>query len=367
MAPLVQILQDDARFRSVVCVTAQHRQMLDQVLNLFDIIPDYDLDIMTDKQDLFHITVRGLTGLRKVLMAEKPDMVLVQGDTTTCLTGALSAFYLQIPVGHIEAGLRTFDLKSPFPEEANRSLTAKIADFHFAPTEKEKVNLINENVSEKRIWVTGNTVIDALLFTRKKVKNSDFGEDTFGSATGVIRAGRPFVLITGHRRENMGRNLAHICSAVKQMALKFPGWSFIYPVHLNPRVKSAVHSHLGNSRNIHLIPPLEYSPFVHAMENARFIITDSGGIQEEAPSLGKPVLVTREHTERTQALAAGTIHLVGADSEKIIARSTELINDDENYLQSTSFYNPYGDGDASKRIVEIIAQAPFPKEIRKTT
>ena len=313
MAPVVRALAADPAFESRVCVTAQHRQMLDQVLDLFAITPDYDLDIMQKDQDLFDVTSRVLLGLRDVLRADKPDLVLVQGDTTTCFAGSLAAFYLQIPVGHIEAGLRTHNIHAPFPEEANRAMTSRIAALHFAPTVRSRQNLLDEGIAEKTIHVTGNTVIDALLWVRNKVAARQDWPGVFGSAEEIIRERRPYVLITGHRRENFGQGFQDVCEAVATLAADHPEVHFIYPVHLNPNVQQPVYSVLGAKNNVHLIAPLDHAPFVHAMDCARLIITDSGGVQEEAPSFGKPVLVMRETTERPEAVDAGTVLLVRTD------------------------------------------------------
>ena len=354
MAPVVRALAADSAFESRVCVTAQHRQMLDQVLELFDITPDYDLDIMRDNQDLFDVTSRVLLGLRDVLLAEKPDMVLVQGDTTTCFAGSLAAFYLQIPVGHIEAGLRTGNLLAPFPEEANRAMTSRVAALHFAPTEQSRRNLLAENIGEKIIHVTGNTVIDALLWVREKVRVKSDWHGIFGSAEQVILERRPYILITGHRRENFGQGFLDLCQAIATLAARHPDIHFVYPVHLNPNVQQPVYSILGDMENIHLIAPLDYAPFVYAMDGARLILTDSGGVQEEAPSFGKPVLVMRETTERPEAVDAGTVLLVGTDKERIIAETERLLVDRELYQKMADKPNPYGDGTAAERIRQIL-------------
>lgn len=354
MAPVVRLLASDPQFESKVCVTAQHRQMLDQVLELFAIKPDYDLDIMKQDQDLFDVTSRVLLGVRGVLKAERPDLVLVQGDTTTCFAGALASFYLQIPVGHIEAGLRTGNIYAPFPEEANRGMTSRVAALHFAPTEVSRQNLLDEKIDAKKIWVTGNTVIDALLWVRDKVASEQYLPNVFGTAEEIIRANKPYVLITGHRRENFGKGFQDLCEAIATLAIKHPDVHFIYPVHLNPHVQQPVYSVLGGKDNVHLIPPLDYAPFVYAMDRARLILTDSGGVQEEAPSLGKPVLVMRETTERPEAVAAGTVILVGTDKERIIRETERLLSDENQYQQMARKHNPYGDGKATKRIVEVL-------------
>ena len=357
VAPVVQTLAGDPAFEVKVCVTAQHRQMLDQVLDLFAIIPDYDLDIMQDNQNLFDVTSRVLLGLRGVLRAEEPDLVLVQGDTTTCFAGSLAAFYLQIPVAHIEAGLRTGNIYSPFPEEANRAMTSRVATLHFAPTEQSRQNLLAEGIAEDTIHVTGNTVIDALLWVRDWVAVKKDWPGVFGSAEEVIREGKPYVLITGHRRENFGRGFQDICEAIGTLAAQHPEIHFIYPVHLNPNVQQPVYSLLGAKENVHLITPLDYAPFVHAMDCARLILTDSGGVQEEAPSFGKPVLVMRETTERPEAVDAGTVLLVGTDKQRIITETRRLLADQDFYKQMADSPNPYGDGKAAERIKQILRSA----------
>jgi len=350
MAPVVHALAADPFFESRVCVTAQHRQMLDQVLKLFRIVPDYDLDIMEDNQDLFDLTSRILQGLRNVLCCEKPDMVLVQGDTTSCFAAGLAAFYLQIPVGHVEAGLRTGDIYAPFPEEMNRAMSSKIASLHFSPTEQARRNLLNENIAPETIHVTGNTIIDALLWVRDNgAIRRDFS-GVFGSAEDVIRRHGPYVLITGHRRENFGQGFLNICQAIAALADRYRDVHFIYPVHLNPNVRQPVCSLLAGKDNVHLIEPLDYAPFVHVMDCARLILTDSGGVQEEAPSLGKPVLVLREKTERPEAVAAGTALLVGTDKERIIRETERLLVDRSFYKKMADRPNPYGDGRAAVRI-----------------
>lgn len=342
MAPVIKSLASDSKFQSKVCVTAQHRQMLDQVLELFEITPDYDLDIMKQNQDLYDVTSRVLIGVRQVLQVESPDLVLVQGDTTTCFAGALAAFYMQIPVGHIEAGLRTHNLYAPFPEEANRAMTSRIASLHFAPTEKSKENLLMENIGAENVHVPGNTVIDALLWVRDKVAGTNSWHDVFSSASDIIESKKPYVLITGHRRENFGNGFKHVCEAISILAAKHPDVHFIYPVHLNPNVQRPVYSLLGQQKNIHLIAPLDYAPFVYAMDRAHLILTDSGGVQEEAPSLGKPVLVMRDTTERPEAVKTGTVILVGTNKEKIISQTDLLLSDTKTYQRMSTAHNPYG-------------------------
>ncbi len=354
MAPVVKALEADPAFESRVCVTAQHRQMLDQVLDLFEITPDHDLDIMQENQDLFDVTSRVLLGLRNILQTERPDMVLVQGDTTTCFAGSLAAFYLQVPVGHIEAGLRTGNIYSPFPEEANRAMTSRLAELHFAPTERSRKNLLAEKIEDDSIHVTGNTVIDALFWVRKIVADKRDWSDVFGTAEKIILERKPYVLITGHRRENFGKGFQDVCEAIATLATHHPDIHFIYPVHLNPHVQQPVYSILGTRKNIHLIAPLDYAPFVYAMDNARIILTDSGGVQEEAPSFGKPVLVMRDTTERPEAVEAGTVFLVGTDTQRIIAETERLLADQEFYKQMAARENPYGDGKAAARITHIL-------------
>ncbi|MGB5325436.1 MAG: UDP-N-acetylglucosamine 2-epimerase (non-hydrolyzing) [Pseudomonadales bacterium] len=361
MAPVVRALADDARIDAKVCVTAQHRQMLDQVLELFAILPDYDLDIMRANQDLFDLTARILTGMRDVLDKAKPDLVLVHGDTTTCFAVGLAAFYRQIPVGHVEAGLRTGDMRAPFPEEANRSLVARLCSLHFAPTELSKNNLLGEGITDSDITVTGNTVIDALLWVREKL--GDYGDDVWRRALGdavfarLSADTRELVLITGHRRENFGQGFVDLCSAIKSLALAHPGWEFVYPVHLNPNVQKPVFEILSGLDNVALIEPQDYLPFTWLMNRASLILTDSGGIQEEAPSLGKPVLVMRDVTERPEAIEAGTVRLVGTDAAKIVANVEEVMLDKKIYQQMSRAHNPYGDGLAAGRILEAICRS----------
>ena len=358
MAPVVLALQEADGFESRVCVTAQHRQMLDQVLDLFEISPDYDLDIMQQGQDLFDVTSRSLLGLREVLQRDKPDLVLVQGDTTTCFTAALAAFYKHIPVGHVEAGLRTGDLEAPFPEEANRSLVSRIAAYHFAPTERSRENLLAEGIANSDIWVTGNTVIDALLIVRNKVETYTatywqryFDEALFKRITDL---GRKMILVTGHRRENFGQGFVDLCSAIRDTAVSHPDWDLIYPVHLNPNVQRPVHEILGGHDNIFLIEPQDYAPFAWLMIHSDLILTDSGGVQEEAPSLGKPVLVMREVTERPEAVEAGTVKLVGTDTRKIVNGIDEIFSDNDTYQSMSQAHNPYGDGFAASRILDAL-------------
>ena len=359
MAPVVLALAESERFDSRVCVTAQHRQMLDQVLNLFDIKPDYDLNVMQQGQDLFDVTAKTLLGLRDILTEDKPDLVLVQGDTTTCFAAALAAFYEHIPVGHIEAGLRTGNLQAPFPEEANRSLVGCIAAYHFPPTESSRQNLLAEGVSDERIWVTGNTVIDALLMVRDKVDqySPDYWRASFGDLLYqcIADKSRKMILITGHRRENFGKGFIDLCSAIRDIAAQHQDWDLIYPVHLNPNVQKPVGNILSGQSNIHLIEPQDYAPFVWLMNHSDMILTDSGGLQEEGPSLGKPVLVMRTVTERPEAIDAGTVELVGTDRKRIVAGVERVMGDPEVYKQMSRAHNPYGDGKAVARILGALS------------
>lgn len=367
MAPLVkELARYPDRFRSVVCVTGQHRQMLDQVLHIFDIVPDYDLDIMQQGQDLYDVTSRVLLGMRRVLRECRPDIVLVHGDTTTSTAAALAAFYEQIPVGHVEAGLRTHDIYSPWPEEMNRQLTGRLASLHFSPTQLSRDNLLAEGISAERITVTGNTVIDALYMVVDKIK-SDAELDRrleqtlhdAGYDIGRLAGGRRLVLITGHRRENFGDGFIHMCQAIKDLSLRYrEGVDFVYPMHLNPNVRQPIHKVFGddlsNLGNMFFIEPLEYLSFVYLMEKADIVLTDSGGIQEEAPGLGKPVLVMRDTTERPEALSAGTVHLVGTDYDRIVEEVSQLLDDRAAYERMSKAVNPYGDGLASGRIIAAL-------------
>ena len=364
MAPLVKEFQKHpGEFRTTVCVTGQHREMLDQVLHIFDIRPDYDLNIMKQGQDLYDVTARVLTGMRDVLKEAVPDVVLVHGDTTTSTAAALAAFYQQIPVGHVEAGLRTYNIYSPWPEEMNRQLTGRIATYHFAPTPLSKSNLLKENVSESMVTVTGNTVIDALYWVVGKIK-SDRQLDSeleavlkdAGYDVSRLAGGKRLVLITGHRRENFGDGFISMCTAIKDLTQKYPDVDFVYPMHLNPNVRRPIHEVFGedltNLGNMFFIEPLEYLSFVYLMEKSAIVLTDSGGIQEEAPGLGKPVLVMRDTTERPEALDAGTVKLVGTDYDKIVSSVSGLLDDKAAYEKMSKAVNPYGDGLACGRIVE---------------
>lgn len=349
MAPLVKKLNEDPDIESVLCVTAQHRQMLDQVLELFELTPDYDLNIMKPNQTISMITANVLTGMEPVLQKEKPDMVLVHGDTSTTFVTALAAFYQQIPVGHVEAGLRTYDKYSPFPEEINRVLTGHIAELHFAPTERNRRNLLAENISDDHIVITGNTVIDALLQVADKPY--EFEDETLQS---LDFEHKRVITVTCHRRENLGENMEHIFTAIRDIAAEFDDVEIVYPVHMNPKVRDTAGRILGQSHNVHLIEPLQYQPFVNLMARSYFIITDSGGMQEEAPSLGKPVLVVRRETERPEAIEAGTVKLAGVERDTIYAMAKELLTDKAAYDTMAHAANPYGDGKACDRIVAAL-------------
>lgn len=354
MAPLVLDMKANSGIDVSVCVTAQHREMLDQVLDLFDIKPDFDLDIMSPGQGLTEITSRILAGLKPVYEEVKPDVVLVHGDTSTTLAATLAAFYQQIPVGHVEAGLRTGNILSPWPEEGNRKLTGAIASLHFAPTETSQQNLLNEGVSESNIWVTGNTVIDALLMVKDKVTQDDNLRSSLSKQFPWRDTNKRMVLITGHRRESFGDGFEQICKAISQSAQAFPDVQFVYPMHLNPNVRGPVNKYLSGIENVFLIEPLDYLPFVYLMVQSDIILTDSGGIQEEAPSLGKPVLVMRDTTERPEAVDAGTVKLVGTDAELISSELSSLLSDPERYDAMALAHNPYGDGHACKKIIDVI-------------
>ena len=366
MAPLVKEFQKQPkRVETVVCVTGQHREMLDQVLKIFDIKPDYDLNIMKQGQDLYDVTARVLTGMRDVLKEVKPDVVLVHGDTTTSTAAALAAFYQQIPVGHVEAGLRTHNIYSPWPEEMNRLLTGRLATYHFSPTPLSRNNLIKESVNDRNIIITGNTVIDALYWVVDKIKNNkeldNELEDILSKAgydVNRLNNGKKLVLITGHRRENFGDGFINMCTAIKDLTVKYPDLDFVYPMHLNPNVRKPIHEVFGENlsglKNMFFIEPLEYLSFVYLMEKSSIVLTDSGGIQEEAPGLGKPVLVMRDTTERPEALDAGTVKLVGTDYNKIVNEVSSLIDDKAAYEKMSKAVNPYGDGLACGRIVNAL-------------
>ena len=366
MAPLVKEFQKYPEiFKTIVCVTGQHREMLDQVLRLFKIVPDYDLNIMKSGQDLYDVTVRILIGMRDILKNSQPDIVLVHGDTTTSTAAALTAFYQQIPVGHVEAGLRTYNIYSPWPEEMNRQITSRIAKYNFAPTSLSKENLMRENVNGNKIFVTGNTVIDALYWVIDRIKQDKALENNLQSV--LVKSGydvnrlvkdKRLVLITGHRRENFGEGFIHMCMAIRELKDKYPEVDFVYPMHLNPNVRKPIHKifgeNLNNLGNMFFIEPLEYFSFVYLMEKSYMVLTDSGGIQEEAPGLGKPVLVMRETTERPEAISAGTVELVGTDYNMIINGVSSLLEDEATYKKMSKAINPYGDGFACRRIVDIL-------------
>lgn len=354
MAPLVKHLMDDDEVHCGVCVTAQHREMLDQVLRLFDIRPDYDLNVMKPGQDLYELTSNILTGMKAVLDSFTPDLVLVHGDTSTTLATTLAAYYKQIPVGHVEAGLRTGNLYSPWPEEANRKVTGALAALHFAPTERSRQNLLDEGVREDSVIVTGNTVIDALLSIRSRLQSDALLRRHAAQEIPYDIGGRRIVLVTGHRRESFGEGFERICTALAQIAKRHPDVDVVYPVHLNPNVQEPVGRLLKGIDNVHLIEPLDYLPFVHLMDSAYLILTDSGGIQEEAPSLGKPVLVMRETTERPEAVDAGTVQLVGTSIERLVSSTSTLLEDSSVYLAMSRAHNPYGDGAACARITRAI-------------
>ena len=354
MAPLVHALAKDPHFEAKVCVTAQHREMLDQVLKLFSIVPEYDLNIMQPGQGLTEITCRILEGLKPVLESFKPDVVLVHGDTTTTMAASLAAFYQRIPVGHVEAGLRTGDLSSPWPEEGNRTLTGHLATYHFAPTETSRQNLLRENIADNRITVTGNTVIDALFWVRDRVLSDEALHNELTQRYPFLANGKKMILVTGHRRESFGRGFEQICHALAEIAANNPDVQIVYPVHLNPNVSEPVKRILGHVENVILIEPQDYLPFVWLMNRAWLILTDSGGIQEEAPSLGKPVLVMREMTERPEAVSAGTVCLVGTDSQRIVNEVTRLLQDESAYQAMSRAHNPYGDGHAGHRILSAL-------------
>ncbi len=353
MAPVVKEFKKNIEtFETKVCVTAQHREMLDQVLHFFKIVPDYDLDLMKPNQNLYSLTGDIINGMKPILEEFKPDYVLVHGDTTTSTASALAAFYSGAKVGHVEAGLRTYNKLAPFPEEINRQLTGRIADYHFSPTSMSKANLLSEKTNEDSIVVTGNTVIDALLES-VNIVNSITDNDDIKKLEAIIDSGKKLVVVTGHRRENHGQGFLNICDALSTLAKK-DDVQVVYPVHLNPNVQKPVYSILGDNPNIHLIDPLPYEAFIWLMDKAYLIITDSGGVQEEAPSLGKPVLVMRDTTERPEAVEAGTVILVGANKDKILREATDLLNNMERYQEMSTLHNPYGDGKASQRIVEFL-------------
>ena len=361
MAPVVKAFKKDIEhFETKVCVTAQHREMLDQVLEIFEITPDYDLNIMKEGQDLYDITSRVMLGMRDILYDYKPDIVFVHGDTTTSTATALASFYEKIPVAHVEAGLRTHNIYSPWPEEMNRQITGRLTTYHFTPTEKSKQNLLNENVQADKIFVTGNTVIDALHWVLNKIENEKgleqriLNELNFKFESTINLEDSKIILVTGHRRENFGTGFLNICEALKKVALSYPEVHIIYPVHLNPNVQKPVYELLVGINNIHLIKPLEYLPFVYLMSKSFFVLTDSGGIQEEAPGMGKPVLVMRDTTERPEAVIAGTVRLVGTSQNEIVKWCSVLLDGIDVYDSMAKANNPYGDGKASERIIEFM-------------
>ena len=361
MAPVVLALNAHPDFVSRVCVTGQHRQMLDPVLALFEIEPHHDLNIMTPGQDLFDMTSRVLLGLRYVIRAEKPDMVLVQGDTTSCFAAALAAFYEGVVIGHVEAGLRTSNLRLPFPEEAYRAMVSRIADYHFAPTQSSNQNLLREGIAPEKIWVTGNTVIDALIWVRNRIARyspttwqSLFGNELYSR---IVDRERKLILVTAHRRESFGLPFHNMCRAISELAQSHMDWDFVYPVHLNPHVQHSVDELLAGLGNVHLIKPLDYAPFVWLMDQSTLVLTDSGGVQEEAPSMGKPVVVMREVTERAEAMAAGTVRLVGTQKIAIKTAVEALLGEQHVYASMAKRHNPYGEGKAALRIVEVLAVA----------
>ena len=357
MAPLVHALQAQVGMDAKVCVTAQHREMLDSVLSIFDIDPDYDLNIMKSGQSLTELSSRILVGLEDVLKSFEPDVVLVHGDTSTTLSASLAAFYQKIDIGHIEAGLRTYDLYSPWPEEANRQLTSVITKWHFAPTETAASYLKQEMVSDRSIFVTGNTVIDALFYIKNKINNSAELKEQMQQQFHMLDLDKKRVLITGHRRENFGEGFENICKALKRLAQRYPDVEFVYPVHMNPNVQKPVYQHLDGLSNIKLIDPQEYLPFVWLMQQSYLILTDSGGIQEEAPSLGIPVLVMRDTTERPEAVEAGTVRLVGTEEDSIVEHVAQLLDNDVMHSKMSKAHNPYGDGHSCEHIVKVLKDA----------
>ena len=356
MAPLIKKLRSDARFETKVCVTAQHREMLDQVLDIFNIVPEFDLDLMKSGQTLPELTSRILVGMTEVYDSFTPDIVLVHGDTATTFAAALSAYYAKIPVGHVESGLRTGDLYSPWPEEANRKLTGALASIHFAPTETSKGNLLAENIDKKNIFVVGNTVVDALFLAKEILESDKELLSEIELMFDYLKKDKKLILITGHRRESFGGGFERICKSIREIAINNPGVQIVYPVHLNPNVQEPVNRLLSDIDNVYLIDPLEYLPFIFLMNLSEIILTDSGGIQEEAPSLGKPVLVMRDNTERPEAVKAGTVKLVGTQVQNITSEIQLLLDDSQTYKAMSVAHNPYGDGDACQRICEILGQ-----------
>ncbi|MBV9548136.1 MAG: UDP-N-acetylglucosamine 2-epimerase (non-hydrolyzing) [Alphaproteobacteria bacterium] len=362
MAPLCHALRAAPDFETLICVTAQHREMLDQVLNIFAIRPDIDLNIMRPGQDLFDVTTHVLLGMRDALREHSPEAMLVHGDTTTAMTAAIAGFYAGVPVGHVEAGLRTYDLRAPFPEEFNRQIVSKVTRWHFAPTELNRSNLLAEKVDPAAITITGNTVIDALFWMLDQIKADPARaariDGFLGERLSFDWGNCPFVLITGHRRENFGDGFLQICQALKDLARRHQDIHFVYPVHLNPNVQKPVNEILAGQDNVHLLAPLDYEPFVRLLQHCRLVLTDSGGVQEEAPSLGKPVLVMRNVTERPEAIAAGTVKLVGADHDRIVTGVSELLDSEASYNAMARAHNPYGDGQACGRICDVLRNLP---------
>jgi UDP-N-acetylglucosamine 2-epimerase (non-hydrolysing) len=357
MAPLIMAFQKRQDvFETKVCITAQHREMLDQVLSFFEIIPDFDLDLMKPDQNLYTLTADIIVGLKPVLESFKPDFVYVHGDTTTTMAAGIAAFYSGAKVCHVEAGLRTHNKRSPFPEEVNRSIAGRVCDYHFAPTTLSRNNLLNENIASERILVTGNTVIDALQFSVQKVTKTGFEDEEISALKNILQPNKRIILVTGHRRENHGSGFVRICKALREIAKTHPDTQIVYPVHLNPNVQTPVYEMLSDLTNVSLIAPLSYPAFVWLMEKSYIIITDSGGVQEEAPSLGKPVLVMRDTTERPEAVEAGTVKLVGTDAQKIVKEAGLLLMDDDAYSQMSAMHNPYGDGNACTKIVDFIEE-----------
>jgi UDP-N-acetylglucosamine 2-epimerase (non-hydrolysing) len=364
MAPLIKLLAADARFDARICVTAQHREMLDQVLDLFEIVPDFDLDIMRARQDLTDVTASILSGMKSVFAVFRPQVMLVHGDTATTLASTLAAYYHKVPTAHVEAGLRTGDLYAPWPEEANRKLTAALAEFHFAPTSRAKDNLLREGINSENVFVTGNTVIDALLWTTRQFDADASLERRVSAPFQYLREDARLVLITGHRRENFGIGFENICYAIRDLANQFKDVDFIYPVHLNPNVREPVSRILPDLANVHLIDPQEYLPFVWLMRRATLIVTDSGGIQEEAPALGKPVLVMRDATERPEAIESGTAKLVGANRDRIVSEVSNLLTNAGTYRVMANAQNPYGDGNAASAILKVLVARFHPRNAR---
>ena len=358
LAPLIKLFQEDSNFRIKICVTGQHREMLDQVLSLFNIIPDFDLNVMKKSQSLFDITIEVMSGLKNIIRADNFNYMVVHGDTTTSTSAALSAFYEKLPVLHVEAGLRTKNIYSPYPEEMNRQLTSRLAKYHFAPTKKSKLNLMNEGIEEKNILITGNTVIDSLFLILEKIRKNGELKNIIKSE--LIKSGfnlnikKKIILVTGHRRENFGVGFENICKALKKIANSNPDVDIVYPVHLNPNVQEIVHNTLGKENNIFLCNPFDYLPFVYLMKASFLIITDSGGIQEEAPSLGKPVVLLRKDTERPEGVLIGTVKLAGSDTNKIVELTQLLLDDKNEYKKMCNLKNPYGDGNASQKILKYI-------------